>query len=195
VIRSQEGLAGGEAESTPAGRFLTYFARVATVGSVIPPDPLLDDDAAIKARAEAALVPIAQGAPALILGRAAAVVLARRPRAYHVRLDGPIERRIDVASKLEGLDKTATRRHQEEADRARTLFVKRLYRTDPASASLYHLILDTTVLGVDGSVEVLAAAARAFLSGPSGSTKMSGPAGSPSSTISPDATASPEAGA
>lgn len=137
---------------------------------MIPPDPLLDDDEAIKERAEAALVPIAEGAPALILGRAAAVVLAKRPHTYHVRLDGPIERRIVVAAALEGLDKTGAKRNQEEADRARTLYVKRLYRVDPASPSLYHMVLDTTVLGVEGSVEVLAAAARAFFSVSSGSS-------------------------
>ena len=160
--RSQEHLAGGEEESTPAGRFLSYFARVATVGAVIPPDPLVDDDESIRARAEEPLVPIAEGAPALILGRAAAVVLAKRPRAYHVRLSGPVEARIGFALQLEGLDRATAVRYQEQADRARTSYVKRLYRVDPASPSLYHLVLDTTVLGVDGSIEVLASAARAY---------------------------------
>ena len=40
--------------------------------------------------------------------------------------------------------------------------MKRLYRRDPADPSLYHLIVDPTVIGVDAAVEVIATAARAF---------------------------------
>ncbi len=157
-------MAGGEAEATPAGRFLSYFARVATVGTVVAPDPLVDTDDTIKARSESALHDIARGAGGLVLGRAGAVVLAGRPKAFHVRLDGPVARRIELACEMEGLDQASVRRHQEEADRARTLFVKRLYRVDPASAALYHMVLDSTALGVDASVDVIAAAAGAFFS-------------------------------
>ena len=162
--RSEEGLVGGEAEATPAGRFLSYFARVATVGTVVAPDPLVDTDEAIKARCESALAGIAQGEAGVVLGRAAAVVLAARPRAFHVRLDGPVARRIKMACEIEGLDEATVRRRQEEADRARTLFVKRLYRVDPANPARYHMVLDSTVLGVDASVDVIAAAAGAFFS-------------------------------
>lgn len=154
----------GEAEATPAGRFLSYFARVATVGTVVAPDPLIDTDDAIKARSESALEGIARGEAGLVLGRAGAVVLARRPRAFHVRLDGPVARRIDMACEIEGRDEADVRRHQEESDRARTLFVKRLYRVDPASPSLYHMVLDTTALGIDASMDVIATAAGAFFS-------------------------------
>lgn len=169
---SEEGLVRGEAEATPAGRFLSYFARVATVGTLVAPDPLIDTDEAIKARSESALEGIARGEAGLVLGRAGAVVLARRPRAFHVRLDGPVARRLEMACKIEGLDEAYVRRRQEESDRARTLFVKRLYRADPASPALYHMVLDTTALGVDASVDVIAAAASAFFSrfpsGPAG---------------------------
>lgn len=160
--RSQEGLVQGEQESTPTGRFLSYFARAATVGAVIGPDPDLQDDADIRARAEEALQPVVDGAPAVILGRAGAVVLASRPRTYHIRLDGPIERRVAWAGPFEHLDNDAARRRQAETDRARTSFVKRLYRVDPADPKLYHLILDPTAIGVDASVAVIKTAAASF---------------------------------
>ncbi len=159
---SQEGLVKGEQETTPTGRFLSYFARAATVGAVVGPDPDLQDDSDIRARTEAALQPVAAGAPAVVLGRAGAVVLASRPRAYHVRLDGPVERRIAWAAPHEQLDLDAARRRQAETDRARTSFVKRLYRRDPAEPSLYHLIIDPTVLGVDAALDVIKLAATAF---------------------------------
>lgn len=160
--RSQEGLVKGEQEATPTGRFLSYFARAATVGAVIGPDPDLMDDDDIRARTEDALQSLMAGAGAVVLGRAGAVVMASRPRAYHVRLDGPVERRVAWAAPFEQLDLEAARRRQAETDRARTSFVKRLYRRDPADPALYHLILDPTVIGVDAAVEVIKTASAAF---------------------------------
>ena len=159
---SQEGLVPGEQESTPTGRFLSYFARAATVGAVIGPDPQIDDDDDIRARAEEGLRAVAAGAPAVILGRAAAVVLAKRPGAYHVRLDGPVERRVAWAAAHEQLGRDAASRRQGETDRARSAFVKRLYRADPADPALYHLVVDPTVLGIDATIDVVRTAAEAF---------------------------------
>ena len=65
------------------------------------PDTVLDDDDTIRKRTEEGLRPLAKGAPAVLLGRAGAVVLASRPRAFHVRLDGPVERRLAWASSYE----------------------------------------------------------------------------------------------
>lgn len=160
--RSQEGLVQGEQESTPTGRFLSYFARAATVGAVIGPDPDLMDDDDIRSRAEEALQGLASGAGGVVLGRAGAIVLASRPLAYHVRLDGPVERRVAWAAPFEQLDLEAARRRQAETDRARTSYVKRLYRKDPADPSLYHLVVDPTVIGTDAAVEVIQVAAAAF---------------------------------
>lgn len=160
--RSQEGLVEGEQEVSPTGRFLSYFARAAAVGAVIGPDPDLEDDADLRARAEDALSGLAEGKPGLVLGRAAAVVLRSRPRAYHVRLDGPVERRLAWAAPFEHLDLEAAKRRQAETDRARTAFVKRLYRCDPRDPALYHLVVDPTVIGVDAAIDVIKTAATAF---------------------------------
>lgn len=172
--RSQEGLVAGEQEASPTGRILSYFARAAHVGSVmapevVPPEPLMDDEA-IKQRAEEPLRPVRQGAPAVILGRAAAAVLRDRPRTYHLRLDGPVDRRIAWAAPYEGLTLEAAKKRQDETDRARTQFVKRLYRLDPTGTGLYHMVLDPTVLGIDGAVKVITAALELFFGElPSGS--------------------------
>jgi cytidylate kinase len=161
-VRSEEGLCEGEQAATPAGRFLSYFARAASVGAMMAPDAGLDDDETIRQRTEEGLHTVATGAPAVVLGRAGAVVLAERPRTFHVRLDGPVERRVAWAAAHEQLDLEAARRRQSETDRARALFVKRLFRVDPADPRLYHLIIDPTVIGVDATVRVIGAAAEAF---------------------------------
>jgi cytidylate kinase len=160
--RSQEGLCEGEQETTPPGRFLSYFARAASVGVVMTPDAVLDDDDTLRQRTEDGVRDLAAGAPGVLLGRAGAVLLRSRPNAYHVRLDGPAERRIAWAASHENLGVEAARARQNETDRARTLFVKRLFRADPADGRLYHLVLDPTVLGVDAALQVLTVAARAF---------------------------------
>jgi cytidylate kinase len=159
-VRSEEGLCEGE--QAPTGRFLSYFARAATVGAMVSPDPLLEDDDTIRAKSEAPLAAVAGGAPGVVLGRAAAVVLTNRPRAFHVRLDAPVDRRLKWVKQFEQLDDDAAKRRQSETDRARTLFVKRLYRIDPGDPALYHLMLDPTVLGVDRTVRVLSTAAAEF---------------------------------
>jgi len=161
-IRSQEGLGVGERESTPTGRFLSYFARAATVGTVMAPDPDIEDDESIRQKAESPLRPLVKGGPGVVLGRAGAVVLAGRPRAFHVRLDGPVERRLAWAASLEGLDRADAAKRQAETDRARTQYVKRLYRRDPADPTLYHLVLDTTVLGIEAAIRVVGTAAEAY---------------------------------
>ncbi len=130
---------------------------------MMAPDPLVDDDETIRTRSEAPLRAVQAGAPALVLGRAAAVVLASRPRAFHIRLDGDPERRLAWASGLEGLDREAVRARLNETDKARTMFVKRLYRADPNNPALYHMYLDPTVLGLDRTVRVLLDAAQAYI--------------------------------
>ena len=159
---TSEGLHDEERAATPAGRFLSYFARAASVGALMAPDAVLDDDEAIRRRTEEGLRDLTAGAPAVLLGRAGAVVLGERPRAYHVRLDGPVERRVSSAASIEGLDLDSVKRRQVEADKARSQFVKRLFHADPADPRLYHLIIDPTVIGIDATVRVVQSAAEAY---------------------------------
>ncbi len=161
--QSQESLGQEEpAAASAAGRFLSYFARAASVGAMMAPDTVIDDDDSIRQKTEEGLRPLAEGASAVLLGRAGAVALAGRPRAFHVRLDGPVERRLAWAISHEQLDLEAAKRRQSEADRARSQFVKRLFRADPADPRFYHLIIDPTVLGTEPTVRVLETAADAF---------------------------------
>jgi len=97
----------------------------------------------------------------VILGRAAAVVLADVPRALHVRLDGPRERRIEQARRLEAVDRETAERHMRETDRAREAYVRQFYDVDATAPSLYHLVLDSTALALDTCVELIAVAVAA----------------------------------
>src|SRR5262249_11757474 len=67
---------------------------------------------------------------AVILGRAAAVILRDEPHALHVRLDGPQERRVEQAMRLEGLSHEDAERLRRDGDRAREAYVRHFYSCD-----------------------------------------------------------------
>lgn len=108
----------------------------------------------------------------VVLGRAGAVVLADRPGALHVRLDGDRHARLRRARGLwEAGDRSEwsagdaaeapTLRLLDDNDRARAAYVRRFYRTDPAEPRHYHLVLDATSLALDTCVDLIVLAARA----------------------------------
>jgi cytidylate kinase len=41
------------------------------------------------------------------------------------------------------------------ADKARTAYVRRLYRANPAEASLYHLVIDSTAIPLEAVTEII----------------------------------------
>lgn len=159
--RSAESLTGDEAANTPPNRFLSSLARAAGVGAMMPPDMIVDTELDLREQTEAALSPLLAGGRGVVLGRASAVILANRPRTLHVRLDGPAERRITRAAELEGITVGEARIRQGETDRARNLFVRRLYHRDPEDVTLYHLRIDSTVLPIEAVVKLLMVAVEA----------------------------------
>jgi hypothetical protein len=142
----------------------SFLARLAHVtGGLGLPVPAAEDLAdPVRERVSESIDRLVAGGGAVILGRAAAVVLAGHPRAYHVRLDGPSDRRVARATAIEKIDQATARARLEETDRARTLYVERLYGRDPADPGLYHLVLDSTVLSPGQSVDVIARCAGSF---------------------------------
>ncbi len=109
---------------------------------------------------EEVLLRQAQSGRAVILGRAAAVVLRDDPRVLRVRLDGPPERRVRQAMALEGIDEATARERQRRQDRAHATYTRHFYGVDIGDPSLYHVMLDSTLIAIDVCVEVLERAAR-----------------------------------
>lgn len=115
------------------------------------------------------VIELAAGAgDVVMLGRAAAMVLGRRPGVLHVRLDGPLDARIAQAARLAGIDEDEARRRQRDNDRAREAYVRHFYRTDPADACHYHLVVDSTAVALATVVELVVTAAEAMVAAPAG---------------------------
>jgi cytidylate kinase len=98
---------------------------------------------------------------AVVLGRAAAVVLRDDQRALHVRLDGPVERRIAQTMAIEGIDRHTAERRLKQNDKAREAYVRHFYGIDARDPHLYHLVVDSTALPFDACIELIAVATRA----------------------------------
>ncbi|TDD36165.1 cytidylate kinase-like family protein [Actinomadura sp. KC06] len=175
----------GRAESG-IGRILAGAARLPTVAlgmdvyipdhGFVPPEEFVE-------RTESVITRMADRGGAVLLGRAAAVVLAGREDALHVRLDGPRERRLARAiaaeppelSEASGPSEASSRRARatgppdrdvermlDDNDRARTAYVKHFYGVDPADPRLYHLVIDATRLPASATADLIVGAARAF---------------------------------
>lgn len=158
-----EQLAPDERQQVARGSFLV---RLASLGSGFGlPVPEADDFGdQVRNLVEESIQRVARGDGGVILGRAGAIVLGRQPGAFHVRLDGPLERRLEQAVRIESVDMSTAQERQADTDRARTRYVSRLYGRDPADPTLYHLVLDSTAIPLDSCVEVIATAAQRYWS-------------------------------
>jgi cytidylate kinase len=165
-----EQLSAEEVKTTPVHRLLAHLTQAMPAGPTQSPPSTHHEDEHLRGHGEAGIHRLlADGGGGVILGRAAAVVLGK-DRGFHVRLDGPAGRRVVQGAAIEGISEEQARARLRAADKARTAYVRRLYRCDPADASLYHLVIDSTAVPLDTVIELIVAAARAHeapLSGPS----------------------------
>jgi cytidylate kinase len=155
-----EQLSPDEAKTTPVHRVLAAFTQAIPAGPTQSPPSTHHQDGHLRAHGEAAIQRLLAAGGGVILGRAASVVLGK-DRGFHVRLDGPSERRVALGARIEGISEEQARVRQYAADKARTAYVRRLYRTDPTDPALYHLMIDSTAMPLDTVIELVLLAARA----------------------------------
>ena len=154
-----ERLVAEEAKTTPVHRLLASFTHSMPVGPTQSPLSVHHLDEDLRCSAEDGIHGLVADGGGVILGRAAAVVLGR-DRGFHVRLDGPSDRRIIQGATVEGISHEQASARMQAADKARAAYVRRLYRVDPADASLYHMVIDSTAIPLDTVIELILTAAR-----------------------------------
>ena len=165
-VAGRLGVSVAEAEANDETVVRGLWRLVASLGTM--PDPVggvlptaaLPDARAYREQTERVLAEIADGTGGVVLGRAGAMVLRDRPDVLHVRLDGPRKRRLEAAVARSGRPRDEVRREMEGNDRTREAYVRHFYRTDPAAAKHYHLVVDSTALAVETVVELVVVAAR-----------------------------------
>jgi cytidylate kinase len=146
------------------GGLLSRMAmRLAPMGQAFGATPTTQDavdEETFRRTTEAIIREHAAEGDVVVLGRAGALVLRDDPRAFHVRLDGPRNRRIEEALRHTELDRGEVERQLIETDRAREAYVRHFYRADPRDPALYHLTIDSTALPLDTVVDLIVLAAE-----------------------------------
>jgi cytidylate kinase len=157
--RAGESLSHEERKTTPVHWLLASLTAAVPLGPTASPPSTVHQYDELRGRGEAEIASFVAAGGGVILGRAAAVVLGK-DRAFHVRLDGPEDRRVTQGAAIEHVDLQESRARLRAADAARTAYVRRLYRVDPANPTLYHLMIDTTAVALQDAVELILSASR-----------------------------------
>ena len=165
-VAGRLGVPVAEAEANDETVVRGLWRLVASLGTM--PDPVggvmptssLPDERAYRQQTERILAEVADTGGGVVLGRAAALVLGERPDALHVRLDGPVERRLAAAVARSGRPEEDVRADLEANDRTREAYVRHFYRCNPASARHYHLVIDSTAVSLDTVADLVVLAAR-----------------------------------
>ena len=156
-----EQLTAEEVKATPVHRLLAHFTQAMPTGPTQSPPSTHHQDEHLRGHGEAGIHRLlAAAGGGVILGRAAAVVLGK-DRGFHVRLDGPADRRVAQGAAVEGISREEAGQRLRAADKARTAYVRRLYRCDPADPAMYHLMIDSTAIPLDTVTELIVITARA----------------------------------
>lgn len=151
-------------EEQPQGTLTRLMSRFGAgvemfAGATLAPEVFALDDDRFRAATEQVLREFA-ATGGVILGRAGAVVLRTLPQALHVRLDGSRERRTLIAMRRRRIDRATAEHELRAADLSREAYVRHWYDVEPRDPSLYHLVLDSTAIDLDGCVELIALASK-----------------------------------
>ncbi|MBA3798185.1 MAG: cytidylate kinase-like family protein [Geodermatophilaceae bacterium] len=153
-----------ETVSTGLTRLISSMALVPDLAAGAGPiayNPV-PDERIFREQTEKVLHEIAAGTGGVILGRAAALVLAGVPGALHVRLDAPAEARLDHIKAEHGLTHAQAERLLRDNDSAREAYVRHFYRCKMAEVRHYHLIIDSVRLPMRTVVTMIVDAALAI---------------------------------
>lgn len=110
---------------------------------------------------ENVMAELAREGDAVLVGRGAAAVLARATGALHVKVVAPRAARVARVQARSGLPEGEARRLVETTDAQRARYHREYYAREWADPSLYHLTVNTALLGLEGATATICAALRA----------------------------------
>lgn len=101
------------------------------------------------------ILQLAELGSAIIIGRAGNIVTAKLPSVLHVRLIAPLEDRIERICRDDHKTPDEARRFCLEEEQARTRYLKTYFQADINDALLYHLVINTSRVGLENSVRII----------------------------------------
>ncbi len=88
----------------------------------------------------------------LIVGRGGQVILEDKPDVLHVRVVAPFEERLRRMQESQNMTPSQARRYLQEIDSTSAEYLRNFHHVDPDDASLYHLVVNTGKLGIEGAL-------------------------------------------
>ncbi|MGH2442138.1 MAG: AAA family ATPase [Chloroflexota bacterium] len=86
---------------------------------------------------------VARGGDAVIVGRAASLILGQHPDTVHVLVVAPRDVRIERVMTEGGLDRSKASRRVAESDANRARYIRHFYRANWLDVNLYDLVVNT----------------------------------------------------
>jgi cytidylate kinase len=125
------------------------------------PRPGADFDEDVRREIEAAIRERADAGDVVILGRLASAFLGDRPNLLRAFLTGPKEWRIERLMETFHFTREQATRELERTDLERRRQTKDRYKIVWGDPRFYDLIVDTSRFGIEGTIAIVVAAARA----------------------------------
>ena len=101
----------------------------------------------------------------VMVGRAAVAVVGPRTDVLHVKVVAPVSHRAEVVAKRKGISPEAAAQEVKENDAHRGRYHKQWYSRDWSDPRNYHLVVNTSWLGVERAAEVVVDAVRSVAGG------------------------------
>jgi cytidylate kinase len=149
-------------------RLPTLGERFASAMSLAAPEALITGEYAVIPPSEDRIVEVTQrvmeeavqSGPAVIVGRGAQCLLAKRSDALHVFCYAPLESLIEYTMKSLSIKQDEARKKVLEMNARREDYVKRHWKRDWRDLSNYHLCVNTAWLGIDDAAEIVTRVAK-----------------------------------
>jgi cytidylate kinase len=119
----------------------------------------LDEEVYVKLTAEV-VTRMADQDKVVIVGRGGQAVLKGRADVLHVRVVAPTDFKVAIVREREGLDGDAAVKHMKQMDERRRTYLRRHYDIDLTDSRLYHVTVNTGLLGMDSAADLVAEAAK-----------------------------------
>jgi cytidylate kinase len=94
----------------------------------------------------------------IVIGRGANIITAKLDYAFHVRLVGSLEKRIEHVRQHKGLALDAAAKYVHDQDLARKRYVRKYYSKDIDDPLLYDLVINTDELSYEEAARLIAEA-------------------------------------
>ncbi|MCI6112234.1 MAG: cytidylate kinase-like family protein [Rikenellaceae bacterium] len=115
----------------------------------------MNDDASLFAMQAEAIKNIARNGSAIIIGRAANYILRDCDCCLNVFLTSPIEERAKRVAERENMDREKALEHIERMEKEREAYYNTFTFGNWGMASTYDLCVDTSLLGVEGTADLI----------------------------------------